>query len=254
MDKTLDFLRRHKDGPCFVNLWFDDVHTPWIPNAEVMKEKEKNVMENLKPVTAEMDRQIGRLMDGIKELGIDDKTLVLFASDNGPYPHLAGRTQGLRGCKFSLYEGGIRLPFIARWPGVVPAGATDSTTIVSSVDVLPTLCKLTGMELPKGEALDGVDRSAAIKGQPIVTRERPLMWEYGRNEKFFGYPRQPRDRSPQLAIRDGKWKLLVNANGEGAELYDLSSERDESTNVASEHPQEAARLKAAVIDWRHSLP
>jgi arylsulfatase A-like enzyme len=254
VDKTLDFLRRNKDAPCFVNLWFDDVHTPWIPNAAVMKDKEQNVMKNLKPVTAEMDRQIGRLMDGIKELGIDDKTLVLFASDNGPYPHLAGRTQGLRGCKFSLYEGGIRLPFIARWPGVVRASVTDSTTVLSSVDLLPTFCKLTGAELPKGIALDGVDRSAALKGQPLAARERPLMWEYGRNEKFFGYPRQPRDRSPQLAIRDGKWKLLVNANGDGAELYDLSSESDEATNVASEHEDETARLKKAVIDWRHSLP
>jgi hypothetical protein len=79
------------------------------------------------------------------------------------------------------------------------------------------------------------------------------MWEYGRNEKFFGYPRQPRDRSPQLAIRDGKWKLLVNSDGEGAELYDLSSESDESTNVASQHGDETARLKKAVIDWRKSL-
>jgi arylsulfatase A-like enzyme len=254
VDRTLDFLRRHKDAPCFVNLWFDDVHTPWIPNAAAMKEKEQNVMKNLKPVTAEMDRQIGRLMDGIKELGIDDKTLVLFASDNGPYPHLAGRTQGLRGCKFSLYEGGIRLPFIARWPSVVPAGKADSTTVLSSVDLFPTLCKLTNAELPKDVEFDGLDRSAAVKGQPLATRERPLMWEYGRNEQFFGYPRQPRDRSPQLAIRDGKWKLLINANGEGAELYDMSSDRGESTNVASEHAEETTRLKAAVIDWRRSLP
>src|SRR5262249_14977165 len=128
VDKTLDFLRRHKDGPCFVNLWLDDVHTPWIPNEAATKEKNPNVPTNLIPVGEEMDRQIGRLMDGLKKLGIDDKTLVIFSSDNGPYPHLAGRTQGLRGCKFSLYEGGTRLPLIVRWPGVTPAGEVDETT------------------------------------------------------------------------------------------------------------------------------
>ncbi|HEX3600217.1 MAG TPA: sulfatase-like hydrolase/transferase [Lacipirellulaceae bacterium] len=254
VDKTLDFLRRHNDGPCFVNLWFDDVHTPWIPNAEVVKEKNQNVMKNLIPVTAEMDRQIGRLLAGIKDMGIEDNTLVMFASDNGPYPHLPGRTQGLRGCKFSLYEGGTRLPFIARWPGVVPANQTDATTVVGSVDLFPTLCHLANVQLPQGVAFDGVDRSAALMGHALTSRERPLMWEYGRNENFFGYPKQPRDRSPQLAIRDGQWKLLVNADGEGAELYDLGTSSDESTNVATEHPEEAARLKKALLEWRHSMP
>jgi arylsulfatase A-like enzyme len=254
VDKTLDFLRRHKDGPCFVNVWFDDVHTPWVPNAEVAKENEQNVMKNLKPVTVELDRQIGRLMDGLKDLGIDDNTLVLFASDNGPYPHLAGRTQRLRGCKFSLYEGGIRLPFIARFPSVVPAGKTDSTSVIGSVDLFPTLCHVAGAELPKGVALDGVDRFAALKGEALPARERPLMWEYGRNEKFFGYPKQPRDRSPQLAIRDEKWKLLINRDGNGAELYDLSADESEKENVAADHPELTARLTKAILSWRDTLP
>jgi hypothetical protein len=113
---------------------------------------------------------------------------------------------------------------------------------------------MTGTELPKDVTFDGVDSYAALKGEPLATRERPLMWEYGRNEKFFGYPKQPRDRSPQLAIRDGKWKLLVNANGEGADLYDLSSDRSESTNIASEHAEQTVRLESAVTQWRHSLP
>lgn len=255
VDKTLDFLGRNKDAPCFVNLWLDDVHTPWVPNAEARKDKDPNLPENLKPVTAEMDKQIGRLLEGLKKLGIEENTLIIFSSDNGPYPHFANRTQGLRGCKFSLYEGGTRLPFIARWPGVVPAGATDTTTIIGSVDMFPTLCRIAGAEVPKGVAFDGVDRSAALKGQPIASRDKPLMWEYGRNEKFFGYPKLPGDRSPQLAIRDGRWKLLVNVNGEGTELYDLSDgTTDETTSVAAEHPEEVARLQKAVLDWRRSVP
>ncbi len=254
VDKTLDFLRRNKETPCFVNLWFDDVHTPWIPNAAVMKEKNQNVMKNLKPVIAEMDEQIGRLMEGIKDLGIDNNTLVIFASDNGPYPHLAGRTQGLRGCKFSLYEGGIRLPFIARWPGVVPAGVTDDTTVIGSVDMLPTLCRMAGVDVPRGVAFDGVDRSAAFKGKPLAAREQPLVWEYGRNEEFFPYPNQPLDRSPQLAIRDGDWKLLCNLDGQALELYDLSAGTDETKNIAADHPDVTLRLQKALLEWRKSVP
>jgi arylsulfatase A-like enzyme len=254
VDKTLDLLRRNKDQPCFINLWFDDVHTPWIPSQAAQKEKQPNVAKNLKPVIGEMDRQIGRLMDGLKSLGVDDRTLVIFTSDNGPYPHLPGRTVGLRGCKFSLYEGGLRLPFIARWPGVVPPGGNDTTTVLASVDMFPTLCQIAGAKLPTGVEFDGIDRSAALRGTRIAARERPLMWEYGRNAKFFGYPKLPVDRSPNLAIRDGDWKLLVNADGGNAELYHLRADPNEVKNMAEAHPEIVSRLQKPLLDWRKSMP
>jgi arylsulfatase A-like enzyme len=254
VDKTLDFLGRNKKSPCFVNVWLDDVHTPWIPNASAQEEKAPNVGKNLKPVLVEMDRQIGRLMAGIKKLGLDHQTLVIFTSDNGPYPHLPGRTNSLRGCKFSLYEGGLRLPFIARWPGHIPVGETDSKTVISAVDVFPSLSKIAGANLPTGISFDGIDRSDALFGRPFESRGRPLTWEYGRNEKFFPYPKQPGDRSPNLAIQDGRWKLLVNADGQGAELYDLANDPGEEKNVAKEHESETSRLRSAVLDWRRSLP
>lgn len=254
VDKTLGFLQRNKEMPCFVNLWLDDVHMPWIPSEDAMPEKDKALSENLALVTTEMDKQIGRLMEGIKRLGIDENTLVIFASDNGPYPHLAGRTVGLRGCKLSLYEGGIRLPFIARWPGVIPAGATDATTVLASIDMFPTICALAKVTPPKGVDFDGIDQAAALKGQPRAARGRPLFWEYGRNDKFYVYPSDPRDRSPQLAVRDGQWKLLVNANGQGIELYDLGKDKSEKTDVAKDHPEVAQRLQKAVLGWRNSVP
>lgn len=254
VDRTLDFLHRNQEAPCFVNLWLDDVHMPWIPDEGALPDKAKPLMKNLSAVTAEMDRQIGRLMEGIKKLGLDEKTLVIFASDNGPYPPLRGRTQGLRGCKLSLYEGGIRLPFIARWPGVVPAGVTDSTTVLASVDMFSTLCKLAGARIPAGVAFDGFDQSDALQGKPRATRDRPLVWEYGRNDAFYDYPKQPHDRSPQLAIRDGRWKLLVNADGQGAELYDLSVDRREKNNIAEKHADIVERLQKTLLDWRKSLP
>jgi arylsulfatase A-like enzyme len=253
VDKTLDFLARRKGRPCFVNLWPDDPHTPWVPNAAAGKGA--NTPANLRGVMAELDRQVGRLMDGIKALGLDQNTLVIFASDNGPLPGFQHqRTRGLRGSKLSLYEGGIRLPFIARWPGHVAAGKVDETTVLSGADVFPTVCALTGAALPAGVTLDGEDRSAALLGRPLPGRAKPLFWEYGRNDKFFAYPPVKEDRSPNVAVRDGHWKLLVNADGTGAELYDLAADPKETKNRAADKPEVAARLKAAALAWRKSVP
>lgn len=254
VDRTLDFLKRHKDRPCFVNLWPDDPHTPWVSTANPAG-KPPAQRENLKKVMTEIDRQVGRLVAGLKELGIENDTLLVFMSDNGPLPTFnRERTVGLRGSKISLYEGGIRLPFIARWPGHVPAGAVDDTTVMSSVDLLPTFCNIVGAPLPAGMTPDGEDRSAALFGKPSATRAKPLFWEYGRNDKFFAYPGPKGDRSPNVAVHDGKWKLLVNADGSGTEVYDLSADPKEATNVAAANADVAERLKAAALAWRKSLP
>jgi arylsulfatase A-like enzyme len=252
VDKALDFLRRNQDAPCFVNLWLDDVHTPWIPDAQSPTQG-GNVRKNLVPVLTELDRQIGRLAAGLKELGIEERTLLIFTSDNGPYPHLPGRTMGLRGCKLSLYEGGIRVPLIVRWPGTVPVGGVDTTTLFTAIDMFPTLCQIADANLPADVRFDGEDLSAALHGQPKTARAHPLFWEYGRNAEFFGYPAQPTDRSPNLAVRDGRWKLLVNADGSGEELYDLDANERETDNVAADNLIVASRLKRAVLEWRKRL-
>lgn len=254
VDKTLDFLKRHKGGkPCFVNVWLDDPHTPWVPAAGVGKKE--NTPANLRRVMAENDRQVGRLLDGLNELGVDGETLVVFASDNGPLPTFKGaRTAGLRGSKLSLYEGGIRLPFIARWLGKVPAGNVDDITVLAAVDLFPTFCKLAGSSLPDGMKPDGEDRSAALLGQPVKDRAKPLFWEYGRNDKFFQYPGPKGDRSPNVAVRDGNWKLLTNADGTGVELYDVLADPNEATNLAAAKPDVTARLKAAALAWRKAMP
>jgi arylsulfatase A-like enzyme len=258
VEKTLDFLARHKDRPCFVNVWLDDPHTPWVPDAAAGKGAPTR--ENLKAVMEENDRQIGRLRAGIKALGIERETLLIFASDNGPLPTLDGaRSGGLRGSKLSLYERGIRLPFLAVWPGAVPAGATDETTVLAAVDVFQTLRALAGAALPGQMGPDGEDRSAALLGRPQPARARLLFWEYGRNATSFAYTTvsngaRPGDRSPNLAVRDGRWKLLVNADGTGAELYHLATDRAEASNLAAAHPDLTARLTGRVLEWRKSLP
>jgi len=255
VDRTLDFLKRHKNQPCFINLWPDDVHTPWIPSQERFGLYPNGTEEEIsfKGVLDEYDRQMGRLFAGLKELGIDENTLVIFTSDNGPLPSFKGSRSGnYRGSKLSLYEGGTRMPFIVRWPGHIPGGKKDEQSVLSANDLLPSLCALAGAKLPKGITFDGKNKSQVLLGN-ISGETRTLYWEYGRNNVSFVYP-IGRDRSPNLAIRDGKWKFLINSDSSGAELYDMESDSKETTNIVSENPKEAERLKTKLLAWRKGLP
>ncbi len=158
----------------------------------------------------------------------------------------------MRGSKASLYEGGIRLPFIAWGPGLVPAGVTNDTTVPAAVDLFPTLCKLCGANPPQGYTSDGEDLSAAIEGK-MPRRSRPLFWEYGRNATAFAYPAGG-DRSPNVAVLDGDWKLLVNADGTGAELYNLTTDPREATDLKGKRPDITRRLTHLAVSWRKTLP
>ncbi len=244
VDETIKFLQRHHDKPCFVNLWLDDTHAPWVPSEAVPKQDKANLIK----VTEEMDRQIGRLMDALPA-----NTLLLFASDNGPIPTFNGqRNNGLRGSKLSLYEGGIRLPFIARWKDHVAAGKVDDQTVIQAADMLPTLAAIGNGALPHNYHSDGENLTQALLGNP-TTRSKPLFWEYGRNDTSFKYP-EGNDRSPNVAMLDGSWKLLVNADGTQTELYDLMADPNETKNLAEAQPERAAKMKAAALAWRRSLP
>ena len=145
------------------------------------------------------------------------------------------------------------MPFIVRWPGRMPAGQLDEKTVLAGIDLFPTLCAIAGAEMPAGVAMDGEDLARALLGKPMQ-RKGSLFWEYGRNEKFFAYPRIAHDRSPALAVREGKWKLLINRDGTGVELYDLSSDRHENTNVAAQNEDLAKRLADRAMAWRKTLP
>lgn len=254
VDKTLGFLQQHKGQPCFVNLWPDDVHTPWVPETGTGKSSVKPQEEEaLKLVLKEYDIQIGRLLDGLKEIGEDKNTIIIFTSDNGPAPRFDGRrTGGLRGAKASLYEGGIRMPFIIRWPGHVPADKTDETSVLTATDLLPTLAKISGVTLPESYKGDGIDRSALFSGKPSF-RQKEIFWEYGRNNIAYVYPKEP-DKSPNLAVRSGEWKLLMNSNGSDVQLYNIVKDKNETTNLEAAQPKITSELKSKLMAWWHSLP
>jgi arylsulfatase A-like enzyme len=254
VDQTLAFLKKSAGKPCFVNLWLDDTHTPFVPSeaqlAAVRVEGEPEQKARYRAVLVALDAQVGRLLDGLK----DTNTLVVFLGDNGASQPLAReRVGGLRGQKLSLYEGGVRVPFVAWWPDRVKGGVVNEKTVVASVDLLPSLAAICGAKLPDGYRPDGVDMSKALMGEKPV-RERPLYWEYGRNDTSFAFPKGAGHKSPNVAVRDGDWKLLVNADGTGAELYDLAADPKEAKNLAADKPEVAKRLTEAALAWRKSLP
>ena len=254
VDQTLAFLKANAGKPCFVNLWLDDTHTPFAPSEAQMKavraDGEAEQKTRYKAVLVALDEQIGRLLDGLK--GTD--TLVLFLGDNGASPPFAReRVGGLRGQKLSLYEGGVRVPFAAWWPAKAKGGAVNDKTVIAAIDLMPTLATLCGAKLPADYKPDGVDVSKALLGESSV-RDKPLFWEYGRNDTAFAFPADAKHRSPNVAVRDGDWKLLVNADGTGAELYDLASDRNETKNRAADKPEVTKRLTEAALAWRKSLP
>ena len=265
IDRTLDFIQRQKASarPFYVNLWFSEVHDAHVPRPEdadpelaETKGGYPQSMDTFRRTLKGFDRDMGRLLKGLHDLGVEDNTLVIFTGDNGPNPlydtDSRARTAGLRGQKWSLYEGGLREPFFVRWPGHVPAGKLDEHTVQASVDFFPTLCRLIGLQPPENAAFDGEDMSRSWLGEPTV-RKQPLRWEYGRNSTYLR-PKLISDQSPNVAVLDGQWKLLVQDDGSRAELYNLATDPKEAHNVAAEHADVAARLQAHALRWRQSLP
>jgi arylsulfatase A-like enzyme len=264
IDRAIDFIGRNREKPFYVHLWPCDVHDPHIPRPDLLARHARfssnPYLQRFCAVLGEFDRQIGRLLKFLDDNGLADDTILALTGDNGPtaWPRYykegfepPGATAGLRGRKWSLYEGGIREPLLVRWKAAIPAGRVDRDTILGAVDLFPTFCALAGLR-PPGAALDGEDMSDAFRGKPR-RRAKPLLWEYDRGG---GYPRpgNPSDRSPNLAIRDGRWKLLVNDDRSRLELYDLSKSDEEGDNLAAKNPDVAKRLSSQLLAWRQSLP
>jgi GH43 family beta-xylosidase len=173
------------------------------------------------------------------------------ASDNGHEPG-AGSGGPLRGAKGQLYEGGIRSPLIVWGPGLVEpaaAGTVNETTIVSSIDLVASLMTLSNLSPPEDYAGDGEDLLAALLGKSTAQRSGPLFWRRPPDR-----PGPRRNPLPDLAVRDGQWKLLCNVDGSAVQLYNLDDDIGEQNNVASRRPAIARRLQDAVLEWNSTLP
>lgn len=249
VDKALDFVGRSKNKPWFAQLWLTDMHSPWVPSAEQLaatKGKGRNPREdNFLAVLVAMDAEIGRLVAGLRAAGELDDTLIVFTSDNGPTigANAPGSAGPYRGRKASLYEGGVRQPLIVRWPGQVPAGSRDADSVVQAVDLLPTLAAITGAAKPAG--VDGIDVSAAWRGNPIASRPDLYSHIARPGGEAFG---------PLYAIRSGPWKLLMNVDGSGAELYNIAQDPGEQRDRKADSPEVAKSLSTRLARWIASLP
>lgn len=154
------------------------MHTPWVPESLAGKRGQWETTDAFIPVLAELDRQIGRLVDKLDEMGLSDNTVIIFTSDNGPAPSFdAMRSARLRGTKNSLYEGGIRMPFIIKYPKKIKPGIVNDKTVLCSVDLYPSLCSIAGIKTEKNYNGDGEDLSSALLGKSEQMRKHDLMWD-----------------------------------------------------------------------------
>nr|WP_197444146.1 sulfatase-like hydrolase/transferase [Maioricimonas rarisocia] len=202
---TVAFIEEcHADGkPFFVNLWIHEPHTPFhtVPKYRWRFRDFEDERDNIyASVLSHADDRIGEVLDALDRLELTEETLVIFSSDNGParaarptelglmhdtatgagfnIAAARGITGGRKGYKAALFEGGIGVPFIARWPGKIPAGKVDDTSLISAVDLLPTFCELAGAELPESYEPDGISQVEVLTGESKETnREKPLFWK-----------------------------------------------------------------------------
>jgi len=256
VDETIRFVEQNKDRPFFIDSWFFDPHAKLETMAQQMApyQKHGSPFRIYYGSVTDIDRQIGRLLQRLDEMGLARNTILLFSSDNGPEDividnaeeHGVGNPGPFRGRKRSGYEGGIRVPLIVRWPNGTPAGTVDESTVFGAVDFLPTLAALAGARVPPASDIDGENLAGAIKGAPVA-RRRPLFWDL--REDTVG---DLINRSPKLIIRDGPWKLLLNPDNGNVELYDIVKNALEVDNVAAENPAVVERLAGRLRAWKRN--
>ncbi|MHC4215864.1 MAG: sulfatase-like hydrolase/transferase [Planctomycetota bacterium] len=236
--KALGFIEKYREDPFFLYLAYTIPHfsdhpnsTPEryiVPSDEPYSDKDwPGMAKNYAAMITRMDKDVGRIMESLKQKGIDENTLVIFTSDNGPLtwgpiPIRFFDSNGIfKGGKRHVYEGGIRVPFIARWPGKVAAG-TVNDHVLAFWDFMPTAAELAGLPVPEG--IDGISFLPSLLGKAQKEHEY-LYWDYGHVRKTY-----------MQAVRMGDWKGVRVGKDAALELYDLEKDPGEKKNLASEYP------------------
>jgi arylsulfatase A-like enzyme len=236
-EKAVEFIKQNKDKPFFVYLPHTMPHIPLYASEKFAGKSGSGIYGD---VMEELDWSTGEILNTLKELNLDERTVVIFTSDNGPWlskKEHGGSARPLRDGKFSSYEGGLRVPCIMRWPGIIPAG-TVCSEIASTIDLLPTFAKLAGAEGPS-ERIDGKDISALMKDPQTASP----------HEAFFYYNIKKLD-----AVRSGDWKLVyANSQFDPPALYNLKEDISEEKDVSSDHPDQVQRLSKLADTMRQDL-
>lgn len=238
-DESIDFIQKHQNEPFFLCLWNYSVHYPiQAPKHLIEKYKKRGGLENpsYAAMIEGMDTSIGQVLNQLDALGLNDNTLVIFTSDNGS---LFGN-KPLRKNKGYLYEGGIRIPWIVRWPGKVEAGTTCDTPIITT-DVFPTILEATQVPLAEEEICDGQSILPLLTGTG-EWKQKPL---------YFHYPNYAFHKQNRLgsAIREGDYKLIRWYDDDSVELYDLSKDIGEKHNLAKQRTDLSTTLRKRLEDW-----
>jgi arylsulfatase A len=262
-DKAVDFIKRQDGRPFFLYLSQYYVHTPIRTRTPWLTDKYRSRLPaNADPDRAvyagmveTLDHLVGRVMQALDDAGVAENTLVVFMSDNGGHPELSANGP-LRGSKWNVYEGGLRVPFIVRWPGRVAAGTTCDTPIIGS-DLMPTLSAIAGTTPPAGVPQDGVSILPLLEGRQAVVRKQPMVWHFPyyhpEGEKFdeakagIGIDdfRISQTR-PQSAIRMDDYTLVHFYEDNRDELYYLPGDIGEQRDLSKEKPKKAAKMRAAL--------
>ncbi|MEX0321889.1 MAG: sulfatase [Puniceicoccaceae bacterium] len=274
---TIAFMRKAKKQgkPFFVNVWLHEPHTPHhtLPKYRWPYRDLEEPDEIYASIIAHADDRVGDILNALDKLDLTDNTLVIFSSDNGParaagpakletyrdsasgvgYNTAAskGITGGRKGYKASLFEGGIGVPFIARWPGKIASGKVDAVSLMSAVDLLPTFCEIAGAELPDGYKPDGVSQVKTLMGKKYPSRTKPLYWYY--NSPWPARSSKP-DHWVSYAVVHKNWKLVTNKKGDYVELYDIAKDVYEKNDLKEMKPEVVQELHKMLTVWQDSLP
>ena len=250
-EKALGFIAANRTQPFLLQISHFAVHIPLSSTPELLKKytaKRPTPGYPSNPAYAglleELDQSVGRIVEAVDRTGLAENTLILFLSDNGGLEHeqsgrLVTANAPLRGEKGTLYEGGIRIPAIARWPGHVPAGRESATPAIT-MDVYPTLLELVGAAAAKNQLLDGISLVPVLKNPAASLARDALYWHLPHYHHS----------TPASAIRRGDWKLIEFFEDNALELYHLSVDPSEQTNLAAREPARARGLRDALAAWR----
>lgn len=252
-DAALKFVKAAKENgkPFYINVWPDDVHSPFFPSQARRGDGAKRTLYH--GVLDTMDEQLGKLFDYVRDdQQLRDNTLILVCSDNGPEQG-AGSAGPFRGFKTHLFEGGIRSPLIVwgpRWIDANKAGTVNEKSFLAAIDLVPSLLDIADVDVPESVMFDGQALADVLLGNSEESRGKPLFFRRPPDrDSFYGI-----DDLPDLAVRDGDWKLLCEYDGSDALLYDLAADPSETTSVAGDHPAIVRQLKESLLQWHSQMP